>query len=275
LESSIEGGKKMKETRYRGPRTVAGMKSFVKKREIPDLSKLAREDMDFRRVDDIVFIAFLDPSDTSHLATFSSIAQEHHLDFAFGYTTDISLAAKEKIQAPSVICYRNLNGDNIILSGAFTFADVEKFLLAAQKSVVKDFREKDIDVFMQRDKLTVYIFTTSTDHKSIRHELTLLAKGFERHVTVAIVDLARYPEMPANFGTEVQGEQALVVHAPLDDQIFRYKQTKKIESAVVEDMLMTILQGKAVNGQVFGEDAADVSAGGDADTNEEDGHDEL
>ncbi|KAH5204591.1 hypothetical protein HBH68_098800 [Parastagonospora nodorum] len=262
---------KMEETRYRGPRTVKALMSFVRKHELPVLSKLGPEDKDFRRIDDVVFVAFLDPSDTENLETYQAVAQKNHLDFVFGYSTDSAIAEKESVKVPSIMCYRNNDNDNLSLNGPFTQENIEAFLLAARKSVIKDFSEKELATFMQRDKLTVYIFTHTTDTVSIRRELTPTAKKLQSHVTFAVVDLAQYPDMPANFGTEMVGEQALVVHAPMNDQIFKYAQGKKIEGAAIEDMLMTILRGKASTGHTFGDAAEDV----DEEVDDEDGHDEL
>lgn len=245
-------------TRYRGPRTTKGLLSFVTKREIPVLTRLERSDMDFRRIDDIVFIAMLDPSDTHHLNIFTSVAEEHHLDYVFGYTTDLTIAEKEKVQAPSVICYQNNDGTNIILGGAFTYADAEKFVFSGRVSVIREFKEKDVEDYMQRDKLIVYIFVSSPEaSRKMRHRLVEVAMKLRQVVTFATVDMGRYPDMPMRFGTEMSGEVSVVVHAPMNDDLFFYKRGKKVEKGAVEDMLMLILRGKASQGQVFGEEAED------------------
>jgi protein disulfide-isomerase A1 len=268
--------KEMKTTRYRGPRSVQAIQSFIKKRELPILSEIKDSETDIRSIDSIVFVAYLLPTDTDLLTTYTAIAQKHHLDFVFAYTTNPAFTSDVgKVSAPSIVCYRNLDNDTLHLSGRFTTGDIENFLLAAKKSAIKDFREKDVEVFMQRDKLTVYIFTSSTSHKAIRHELTPTAQQYEKYVVFAIVDLARYPDMPANFGIEnMKGGTAMVVHAPGNDQIFRYEQGKKIERGGVEDMLVTILEGRAVDGQIFGEDSEDLNDGEDQ-AEAEGGHDEL
>jgi hypothetical protein len=72
----------------------------------------------------------------------------------------------------------------------------------------------------------------------------------------------------------MKGGTAMVVHAPGNDQIFRYEQGKKIERGGVEDMLVTILEGRAVDGQIFGEDSEDLNDGEDQ-AEAEGGHDEL
>jgi protein disulfide-isomerase A1 len=255
-------------SRYRGPKTSKALLSLVKRRELPALSHLQKaSDMDFRRVDPFVLVAFLAPDDASHLATFEALAQKHYFDFAFGYTTNTAFAEKEGVYPPSIIAYRNEDRDNVILGGAFTYKDAENFLAATKTSrVIKDFREKDVDIFMQRDKLTVYIFTRVPDEVTkIRRELIPVAKKYERFVTFAVVDVGRYAEMPQNFGIEMKEDEAVVVHAPGNDNLFFYKQGDLIKEKCIENMLLAILEGRASQGEVFGSVVNDA----------EERHDEL
>jgi protein disulfide-isomerase A1 len=267
----------IKTIRYRGPRSIQDIQSFVKKRELPFLSEIKDSESDIRRIDSIVFVAYLVSSNKDLLETYTAIAQKHHHDFVFGYTSDPSFTTDVgKVSTPSIVCYRNLDGDNVSLQGTFTFNDVEEFIATAKNSYIKSFRERDIETFMQPSKLTVYIFTSPSlpSHTTLRHTLTPLAQKYSQFVVFAIVDLSRYPDMPANFGIkEMQGDTALLVHAPGNDQIFKYAQGKKIERGVVEDMLVTILQGRAVDGQVFGEGAGNEDDGEEGEI--EGGHDEL
>jgi hypothetical protein len=270
-------GEEMKTTRYRGPRRIQDIQSFIKKRELPFLSEIKDLESDIRHIDSIVFVAYLASSNKDLLETYTAVAQKHHHDFVFGYTTNPTFTTDVgKTSAPSIICYRNLDADTLVLSAPFTFSDVENFIATAKNSHIKSFRERDIETFMQPSKLTVYIFTSPSlpSDTSLRHTLTPLAQTYSQFVIFAIVDLSRYPDMPANFGIkEMQGDTALSVHAPGNDQIFKYAQGKKIERGVVEDMLVTILQGRAVDGQVFGEGAGNEDDGGEGEI--EGGHDEL
>lgn len=250
------------QTRYRGPRTPKALLSFLKKRELPILTQLQDGEESFRQIDDIVFLAILDEADKVHLDTYSALAHKHHLDYVFAYTTDPLIAKREEARAPTVICHRNNDGDTITLSGAFTQADVEDLVRKSRDSVIKEFREKDMETFMQRDKLTVYLFTRSAEvTQTLRHELVDVAKKLDKYVTFAMVDVGRYPEMPANFGTEMGGEVGVVVHAPMNDNLFFWGMGRDVERDGVEDMLMTILEGRAVGGQVFGEGAENTEGG--------------
>lgn len=126
---------------------------------------------------------------------------------------------------------------------------------------------------MQRDKLTVYIFAaTEDDAISMRHELTPVAKKFEKYVKFGVADAVEYAPMAENFGLSAGVFPALAIHAPINDNMFTYREDRRIVGSVVDAMLTTILQGKAVPGQVFGDDAPGVGVEGhNGDTT----HDEL
>jgi protein disulfide-isomerase A1 len=270
--------RKMHMSRYRGPRTAKALQSLIKRRELPVLSQLqTASDTDFRRVDPFVLIAYLAPDDATHLATFEAVAEKHHFDFAFGYTTNTSFAEKEKVYPPSVIAYRNEDGDNAILNGAFSYIDAENFVLATKKTrFIKDFREKEVELFMQRDKLTLYIFTRVPDDViKIRRELTPVAVKYAKFVTFAVVDVGRYADMPQNFGIEMKGDEAVVVHAPGNDNLFFYKQGDPINGKYIENMLLTILEGRASQGGVFGSEMEDAEEDAEEEEEEEERHDEL
>jgi protein disulfide-isomerase A1 len=89
----------------------------------------------------------------------------------------------------------------------------------------------------------------------LRHELTPIAKKYEQYVTFGVADSIEYGPMAMNFNLENGRFPALAVHAPMNDNVFTYSQSRKITAEVVENMLLKILQGEATSGQVFGSEA--------------------
>ncbi|KAF2035654.1 hypothetical protein EK21DRAFT_54356 [Setomelanomma holmii] len=284
-DGGVEG--KMRMTRYRGPRTQNAIRSFVRKRELPVVTHIQADNLaSFKVIDDVVVLAYLRPDQTELLEAFRVVAQLHHLDYIFGYTTSPTNPNTSETHpdtnntpVPSIICYKNFDADHHSLPGPFAQASIESFLAASTPNVIKTFREKDLDTFMQPSKLTCYIFTTTDETaKRAHYALTQLARKYERYVVFGIVDAGRYEEMAKNFlgdGGDGEGmeEGMLVMHAPMNDHVFRYQAGKPIGASAVERMLTTILQGKAVDGQVFGADAEDVNRGGLSEG--KGGHDEL
>lgn len=274
-------GQELDVIRYRGRRTKNAIRSFVTKQELSVLTHIQPHDFQaFKTIDDVVVVAYLKPDQEDLLRTFHDVAESHNQEFVFGYVTHAAIADAEVVTVPSIVCYKNLDGDNKSLSGHFAEADVESFLIAASTYAVKEFRERDMEDFMlvshprilnphetqslvmeaeqsQPNKLTTYIFTASEDDAiAVRHELTPLATKYDKFVTFAITDTHEYAPMAQNFGVNMDlALPTLVVHAPVNDNIFSYQQGKRLVADVVEAMLTTILHGKATSGQVFGGEA--------------------
>jgi hypothetical protein len=256
--------------RYRGSRTQNAIKGWINRKELPIVSHVTPEDLEaFTQTDDIVIIAYLPPSSPHLIDTFTSIAQQHHTSHVFGYTTTPSTSA------PSIKVFKNPDADHRLLTGPFTPASLQTFLATAIPPVIRTFREKELEIFMQRDKLTVYIFTPPPPAATtLLRSLTPLAKKYAKFATFAIADSVKQAEMATNFlgrfGRDGGIKTGVVVHAPMNDNVFMYQAGRKIEVKELEEMLMTILQGKAKSGDVFGSGAED----GDGDEGEG-GHDEL
>jgi protein disulfide-isomerase A1 len=253
--------KGVNEIRYRGPRTENSMRSFVKRYDLPILTHIPPQDLPaFKWSDGVVVIAHLATTESKLLDIFRSTAKRYHGTYIFGYTTFTDVTLSLEIYKP--------DGDNRVLSGTFTHASLSSFIQSATKSAIKTFREKDMQVFMQRDKLILYIFTPSPDSSltaDLIRELTPLAKKYESVTVWALVDDGRYGEMAGNFGVDLEdisGGVALVVHAPMNDNVFSYAQGAKIGTEEVESMLTTILQGGAKNGDVFGREVGSSKRNG-------------
>lgn len=87
-----------------------------------------------------------------------------------------------------------------------------------------------------------------------------MARKYEKVVTFAVTDSKEYAPMAESYGVKLSpGLSSLVVHAPMNDNIFKYQQGRQIVGKIVEEMLTTVLQGKAANGQVFGTDAPEAA----------------
>ncbi|KAF2801189.1 hypothetical protein K505DRAFT_227211 [Melanomma pulvis-pyrius CBS 109.77] len=274
-ESENENGEGGEIIRYRGRKMKHAIRSFVTKHEVPVLTHVQPSALaDLKKIDDVVIIAYLRPDQEALLEIFRAIAKNHHQNFVFGYSTDMPTADAEGLAMPAIVCYKNSDGDNKVMNGHFKEEDVETFLRTAARDVIGEFNERTMDSFMAPGKLAAYIFAaTEEDQIALRRELTPIAKRFEKFVTFGVADAVEYAPMAQNFGLLEDRYPALVVHAPMNDNVFAYRQGRQIQASTVEAMLTTILQAKATSGQVFGDDAPEM-----VEPKEEDdakGHDEL
>jgi len=141
-----EGGEIL---RYRGRRTKHAIRSFILKHELPVLTHVQPSDLnDFKKIDDVVIIAYLRPDQTALLDVFRSVAERHYPELVFGYSTDMPTADAEGLAMPAIVCYKNTDGDNKLMNGHFREEDVETFLKMAAKDVIGEVNERNMDIFM-------------------------------------------------------------------------------------------------------------------------------
>ncbi|KAF2117642.1 thioredoxin-like domain-containing protein [Lophiotrema nucula] len=245
--------------RYRGRRTKDALKSFIIKWEYRALAKIEKNQIsEFKELDDYIMIAYLPPDQDYPLELYRSVASKYSRTLIFGYSTDPEIAATEKdVGVPGIKCYRNTDGAHQWMNGPYSESNIEQFIeTCTQPPLIGQFTERNMEEYMQRGKLSVYIFVTNDDDATrVRKELTPLATKFQQIAKVGVADAIEYGPMAKNFGLLDDVFPALVVHAPHNDHVFLYKQGRRILASVFEDMVTTILNARAVNGQVFGEEA--------------------
>jgi hypothetical protein len=88
-----------------------------------------------------------------------------------------------------------------------------------------------------------------------------------------VADAVEYAPMAKSFGLSEDRFPAFAIHAPMNDNVFLYRQGKKIQASTIEAMLTTILQARATSGQIFGEDAPEIEESKAVEAEQE--HDEL
>ena len=136
--------------RYRGRKTTHAIKSFLRKHEYTIRSDVgSKEELsEFKRLDDIVVVAFLSGEWDEATEAFYSVSDKRHEDFIFGYTTNEQSANQEAVPVPSIVCYKNADGDHKVLKGPLTEASIEQFLATAPELVIGEFSERKMEAYM-------------------------------------------------------------------------------------------------------------------------------
>lgn len=139
--------------RYRGRKTERAIRSFLVKHEqaIPSFIGDVQALSGFKKVDDLVIVAFLNDEWSELNEVFHSVAAKYYENFVFGSTHGKNvkeMADAEGLTVPSIVCYKNADGDHKVLNGVFTERDVEAFLATAPKMVIGDFSERNVEAYM-------------------------------------------------------------------------------------------------------------------------------
>lgn len=224
----------------------------------------------------MVILAYLDPAETELSNVFTAAATEHHHEFVFGLTNDLQLAKADGLTIPSVVCYKNRDGDHTAMNGYFNRETLENFLQYTTPLVVGEITKRNIDTYMAAGKPIAYIFaSTSSQRDNLRREITPVAKKYSQYINFGVIDAVEYSEMAAGLDLSPGMFPAFVVHNILNDQVFPFDQRRRISKEAVEGHILDIVQGKARPGPlIFGEDeGGDV--GVEAERVRMQGHDEL
>jgi hypothetical protein len=136
--------------RYRGRKTEHATRSFLLKYEHAIVTNIGDSDhlSKFKNIDDVVIVAYVSEEWNESKRIFLDIANKYYENFIFGYSQDKDIADIEGFTIPSIVCYKNTDGDHKILKGNFTERDVEAFLVTAPKMVIGDFSERNIEAYM-------------------------------------------------------------------------------------------------------------------------------
>lgn len=84
-----------------------------------------------------------------------------------------------------------------------------------------------------------------------------MAKKYENYVKLGIADAIEYGPMAHGFGLKEGVWPAFVLSMGVRNQVFLFKQGKKITGDAVERMLLEVLEGRMKSGEVWGEDEED------------------
>lgn len=119
------------------------------KEQLPIVSNVDDNSLEeFKGIDDIVFVAYIDPTDTELSEIFGTVAAEHHREFVFGIVTDVRLADSNKLAVPSIACHKRRYKDDTAMNGRFDKETLEKFLEFAAAPLIGEITKKNIDEYM-------------------------------------------------------------------------------------------------------------------------------
>ncbi len=125
----------------------------------PTISFLDRNNISaIKSVDEAVFIAYLPSANDPLYSAFTGLAQRYNDKFTFAITTDSSLATNEGLQFPSVVCYKSLEGEQVVLPEGTGLHTLQNFIEIATAPVVGEFTRRN-----EMNYMKVLLFQTGTE----------------------------------------------------------------------------------------------------------------
>ncbi|KAI1488922.1 ER-resident thioredoxin [Biscogniauxia mediterranea] len=237
---------------YRGPRKASAITAFLKRAVRPAVSKLSEKKLaTFPTVDDIVFIAHLNPEDEHIKHGYKTIASQYQDRASFG--------AVETKSSTNVVCYNNKDGQQSKISDLAAIDALPNFVQACMEPLIGEFTRANEMKYLQAGKSLVFFFAaTSKDREAFVDTIRPVAKMYQEYLNFVTVDANEYADLAAPLGIRPGRFPALSVQNPMFGQVFPYPPGAKITAENVGRFVMDIVQGKVKpwDGQ-FADDESD------------------
>ncbi|KAI1773679.1 thioredoxin-like domain-containing protein [Hypoxylon cercidicola] len=231
---------------YNGPRRASAIISWASRVERPVVSEVSFTELeDFKKADETIFLAYLDADDETSKSTFADVAGRYHEEFSFGITTDLDVHTAEGVTAPSVKCYKPLDGDTHEFTNPTDIGALEKFVKEASRPLIGELLPHNHQRFLDRGWSMVYVFaTTESERSEIRKELNKVARSYYESLTMVTVDPLEFPSLPAKLGLDPASLPAGAVHQLSKDRIYPYPKGRGWTSSELQSWGLDVWQGR-------------------------------
>ncbi|KAL2125696.1 hypothetical protein VTJ04DRAFT_2061 [Mycothermus thermophilus] len=266
--------------RYRGPRTVPSIRSYLRRMLRLSSTPAAAEGVVahltpqnattfLTTADDVVFLGRFPPSSDSAPALttwvrreLSSLARRYRDRYTFGAVVAPTSASGTRQEA-SMECRNNVEGTSAVLSaGEVTHPGVlEEFVRRCAAPVIPEYTRRNELEFFQTGKSIVHFLPT---HPSAREayisHLRPLAQKYSEYLHFVTTDPREFPEAAEMLGlgsiinnsNNNKGDSnkngqitgGLSVLNPNTGHVYPYRRKEKISAAAVEKFLSDIIEGK-------------------------------
>ncbi|KAI1506430.1 ER-resident thioredoxin [Biscogniauxia marginata] len=223
---------------YRGPRKASAITSFLKRAVRPAVSKLSENKLAaFKTVDDVVFIAHLNPNDEHIKDAFKTVASQYRDRSSFG--------SVETSGSTNIVCYNNRDGQRSKISDLTAIDSLPKFVETCMEPLIGEFTRANEMKYLQAGKSLVFYFaTTSKDSEAFVDAMRPVAKMYKEYLNFVTVDANEYADLALPLGIAPGAFPALSVQNPMFGQVFPLPRREKITPENVGRFVMDIVQGK-------------------------------
>ncbi|KAK6949744.1 hypothetical protein Daesc_008065 [Daldinia eschscholtzii] len=233
---------------YNGPRRASALLAWADRVQRPIVSEVSSDALqDFRKVDEVVFIAYLSMSDKTSRAAFADVAERYREEFTFGVVTDDDVLAAEGITIPQIKCYHPLDSATYAfdIPTEIDVAALNGFVVEASRPVIGELLSHNHERFLNRGWPMVYVFAaTEAERAEIRNTLKRIAHNYYKSLTMVTVDPLEFPDLPAKLGLNPNVFPAGAVHQLSKDRIYPYPQGKSWTADNVQSWGLDVWQGR-------------------------------
>ncbi|KAI0156652.1 thioredoxin-like domain-containing protein [Hypoxylon sp. FL1284] len=231
---------------YKGPRRASAIVSWAGRIQHPIVSEVGPTELEnFKKADETVFMAYLNEDDEVSKSTFADAAGHYHQEFSFGMITDVDALSSEGVTAPTIRCYKPLDGDTLDFNNPADKAALEKFVKEASRPVIGELLPHNHQRFLDRGWSMVYVFAaTEAERAEIRKELNKVARSYYESLTMVTVDPLEFPSLTEKLGLDLGTLPAGAVHQLSKDRIYPYPKGRGWTSSELQSWGLDVWQGR-------------------------------
>jgi protein disulfide-isomerase A1 len=109
---------------------------FVARLRRPVVSGITADDLNaFKKADETVFLAFIDPADVEAQNAFADVAKGYYKDFTFGLAAS-GVNAPAGTTAPAVVCYKPVDGESVSFTSFEKPGELDGWAKEASRPVI-------------------------------------------------------------------------------------------------------------------------------------------
>ncbi|KAK0711276.1 thioredoxin-like domain-containing protein [Lasiosphaeris hirsuta] len=231
---------------YKGPRRAAALLHFAARRKRPVVSEsLGSEELiAFKTTDETVFVAYLDPEDRTSAEVVTDAAIRYRDEFSFATVTDSSLAEAQGINVPSVVCYKQIDGDTRRFSSFNQPHEFDDWVKEASRPILGELTALNQQRLLDRGWPMVYLFApTESERQQLRKTVYKFAKSYYDSLTSVLVDPFQFPELMNQLGLATNQFPAGAVHQLSKDRIYQYPKDKPFSPGALQQWGLDVYQG--------------------------------
>ena len=221
--------------------------NFVARRRRPVVSEGLTADglAAFKTVDEVVFVAYLDPEDQAPGEVLADAARVFRDEFSFGAVTDPAVAEAQGVKVPAVVCYKPVDGDTAQFS---EFGEPAKFIgwvKEASRPVISELSLLNQKRLLQRGWPMVYLFSASeAERQQLRKTLYTFARSYYDSLTSVLVDPLDFPDLMGELGLDPSILPAGAVHQLSNGRIYHYPSDKPLSRGALQQWGLDVYQGR-------------------------------
>ncbi|WFC97901.1 protein disulfide-isomerase [Malassezia yamatoensis] len=187
-----------KPTPYAGTRKKEGIVSYMRKQQLPAVSKVTADNLnELKSKDRFVLVGYVDESDQDSLSALHKYADQHRDAHVVGVSHDKSLASKVGAQFPALVAYRTFDEPEVVQSAkgkSLTQEEIENFVNVESLPLIDEISAENFAKYAMSGIPLAYYFVEpeSPSREDEVKKLSSVAKEHRGKLNMVWIDAGKF-----------------------------------------------------------------------------------